>query len=427
MANPESVLISYVVRHRDYRTVAKHGVGASMFHIHRKEWDWIERFVARHAKCPGANSFKSRFPEFRVLKTEEGDAEALIHEVQAQHAQFTLKKLLERGADAIDDRGAVDEVLREMHEGLIKLRSEMDGHHTDGDALADSDSAFNYVRNLEIRRQRLGSAGVPTGYATLDERTNGPMAGHLWVVAARLGQGKTWVLVNMAVAAVAAGYKVQFVSLEQPREQILIRAHTIMSEQLSKAGNGPKFSSYDLTSGGVGASVYRKFLRSLPKHYPGSLHISDRGRGQVGPLEVAALIERNKPDIVFIDYLTLMSMAGDDWRAVQKLSGELKTMAMSYEIPVVTAAQVNRAGSSKHEAPGVEHLAYSDSIGQDADAVITLGQLSPSVHRMKMAKFRHGRDGFTWYTKFMPDDGDFAEVTYDEAMDLKDADDDYQP
>lgn len=424
MANPESILISYVVRHRDFRTAAKHGINAGMFHIHKKEWEWIERFVARHAKSPGASSFKGRFPDFRILKTEDGDAEALIAEVQAQHAQFTIRKLLERGADAIDDRGMVNDVLRDLHEGIINLRSQMDGHSSDGDALADADSAYAYIRNMEIRRQRLGSAGVPTGYQTLDERTNGPMAGHLWVVAARLGQGKTWVLVNMAVAAIAAGYKVQFVSLEQPREQILIRAHTIMSDQLSKNGKGPKFTSYELTSGGVGASVYRSFLKSLPKNYPGSLHISDRGRGQVGPLEVAALIERNKPDIVFIDYLTLMSMSGDDWRAVQKLSGDLKTMAMSYELPVVTAAQVNRAGSGKSDAPGVEHLAYSDSIGQDADAVITLGQLSQSVHRMKMAKFRHGRDGFTWYTKFMPDNGDFSEVGYDEAMDLKDADDD---
>jgi replicative DNA helicase len=418
------VLISYVVKHRDYRTAAKHGVNSNHFHIHKKEWVWIERFVTKYAKSPGQNSFKSRFPDFKILRTDAGEAKPLVEEVHAQHSQFVLKRLLERGVEGIEDRGMVDEVLRELHLGIVGLRTELDGADGDHDAIADFDAAYRYIRGLAARIKEHGASGTPTGYDTLDARTGGPMPGHLWVVGARLGQGKTWALVNMAVASVKAGYAVQFCSLEQPREQILVRAHTVMSNQMHKAAGHLKFTSQELTTGHVGPSTYRDWLKKVPGHYPGRLHVSDRGRGQVGPLEIASLIERNKPDVVFIDYMTLMSMIGDDWRAVQKLSGELKTLAMSYQVPIVTAAQLNRAGAGKRDIPGVENLAYGDSIGQDADAVIMLQQYSRSVHRVNLAKYRHGRDGITFWTKFLPNDGEFSEITYDQAQDMKDKDDD---
>jgi replicative DNA helicase len=97
---------------------------------------------------------------------------------------------------------------------------------------------------------------------------------------------------------------------------------------------------------------------------------------------------------------------------------------MSYQVPIVTAAQLNRAGAGKRDIPGVENLAYGDSIGQDADAVIMLQQYSRSVHRVNLAKYRHGRDGITFWTKFLPNDGEFSEITYDQAQDMKDKDDD---
>jgi hypothetical protein len=103
-------------------------------------------------------------------------------------------------------------------------------------------------------------------------------------------------------------------------------------------------------------------------------------------------------------------------------SGEIKTIAMQYQVPIVAAAQLNRSMGLTKEPAGPEALAQSDAIGQDADAVITLRQMSQSVLQMKLAKYRHGLSDFKWYCEFRPTQGTFKEVTYERAQELRDED-----
>jgi replicative DNA helicase len=113
---------------------------------------------------------------------------------------------------------------------------------------------------------------------------------------------------------------------------------------------------------------------------------------------------------VFIDYLTLMSTGGDDWKAIANLSAELKGIAMHYQVPIVAAAQINRMAIG-NDVPGPEHLAGADAIGQDADCVVTMKQMSAHLIKMRLAKFRHGSDGQTWMNEFRPNTGMFDEVS----------------
>jgi hypothetical protein len=150
------------------------------------------------------------------------------------------------------------------------------------------------------------------------------------------------------------------------------------------------------------------------------MHIADTTHGPISPLSIAAQIERNKPDAVYLDYITLMDTAdvnGDDWKSIGRLSKSLKQVAQQYQVPIVAAAQLNRNAAQGKDLAGPESLAESDAIGRDADAVITMKQLSKHVIAFKLAKYRHGRDGYTWYTKFLPNTGHFEEITFDEAQD----------
>ena len=108
--------------------------------------------------------------------------------------------------------------------------------------------------------------------------------------------------------------------------------------------------------------------------------------------------------------------------SVAKLSGDLKELASRYAVPIVAAAQLNRANGLSKEPAGPEALAQADAIGQDADAVITMRQTTKSVIRMKLAKYRHGVAGFQWFTQFQPSRGIFKEVSYSAAQTLMDAD-----
>ena len=182
------------------------------------------------------------------------------------------------------------------------------------------------------------------------------------------------------------------------------------------------FKSMDLMHGkNFDLVAYKRFLKELSGKLDGRLVVDDTSRGRVSPSSIAAQIERNRPDIVFIDYLTLMNAGGDDWRAMAELSGEIKGIAMRYEVPIVAAAQINRMAIG-NDVPGAEHLAASDAIGQDADAVVTMRQMSQRVIKMKLAKFRHGMDGQAWFNEFSPNTGRFEEINGDDAKDLMDED-----
>jgi hypothetical protein len=114
---------------------------------------------------------------------------------------------------------------------------------------------------------------------------------------------------------------------------------------------------------------------------------------------------------------------GDGHEGMATLSGELQALSKEYATPLVIAAQLNRNAVGR-DGGGTDTLAESDAIGRDADAVIINKKMSESVVMHRLAKFRHGRDGYKWYSQFQPGKGIFKEVSYQEAMDLKDQDDD---
>lgn len=240
----------------------------------------------------------------------------------------------------------------------------------------------------------------------------------LYVVSGCILTHNTWSLVRTAAAACFSGYNIQYDALESSRPEIAMRFHTFASSEYGKE----VFKNLDLSQGrNFSPRSYKEFLQELRSHVKGRMHIADTSNGPVNPLTIASQIERNKPDAVFLDYITLLDgvdSASDDWRSIGKTSKMLKQIAERYQIPIIAAAQLNRNAALGKGPAGPEALAESDAIGRDADAVITMKQLSKHVIQMKLAKFRHGRDGYSWYCKFLPNTGFFEEVTFDEAQDI---------
>jgi replicative DNA helicase len=332
--------------------------------------------------------------------------------------------LMVEASELLNDEDDPMKVLRTMHGELVGLQSDVDGTGSETDLVKDWQHTFEDVLDRVKRTQSTGLAGIPTGFTTLDNMTGGPQPGEYWVVAARLGQGKTWTLIRMACAALYAGHRVQYDALEQSRNQIALRVHTFLS---GKYGT-EVFKAVDLMMGkNIDLPKYRKFLRDLDQQMKGSLIINDTSRGKVNPLTIASQIERNSPEIVYIDYITLMGGVGGDsksreqWQQVASLSAEMKGLAMRYKVPIVVAAQINRMGLGGR-MPGVEHLSGSDAIGHDADAVVTMRKESDHVMRLKLAKYRHGRDGFEWYSEFQPNTGHYEEVSRERAEEIMEDD-----
>lgn len=88
---------------------------------------------------------------------------------------------------------------------------------------------------------------------------------------------------------------------------------------------------------------------------------------------VYAELTRWQPDILCIDYITLMSARSSykqSWEKIMYLTQELKQVSRTLNIPIIGVAQANR--SSFREGTSLDNIAGSISAVQDADLVFGL-------------------------------------------------------
>ncbi|NCA78444.1 MAG: replicative DNA helicase, partial [Alphaproteobacteria bacterium] len=125
-------------------------------------------------------------------------------------------------------------------------------------------------------------------------------------------------------------------------------------------------------------------------------------------------------DLVFIDYLQLMTFEGraeSRQQEITALSRYLKQLAREIDCPVIVLSQLSRAPEQRSDhTPVLSDLRESGSIEQDADIVVFLfrdeyytreNSAKPGVCEVIVAKNRSGPTGsieLTWlshYTKFV--------------------------
>jgi replicative DNA helicase len=398
---------------------ARCGVDATMFYGYQDEWQWIVKYYTKYGKAPTKLVFRRQFPGFIVRPVN--DTAHLAEQVKQAHAYrqlVTHAKTISRSLSDGDIEGAV----AYAYSSVLNIASAI-GVYNDGDIFRDNDDIIEELEATVRRTEETGSAGIPLGFPTFDERTGGAKPGELITVGARLGKGKSWVLTQWATNAARLGYTVQYNSLEMPRSQVSYRVWSLLANE-----GEALFRNTDLMRGtAYNKRAFKVFLSRLQEKIKGNLHVSDRSRGKVTPMTITAQIERVKPKLVVVDYVQLMgSTTGGqkDWASIGETTGELKGIAMQYHIPIVVASLLNRERgiTRKGEPAGPEAISQSDAIGQDSDTVITLSDLSESVLAMKCAKNRHGASNFKWYVQFEPGEGIMREVSYDKALALADRD-----
>ena len=94
------------------------------------------------------------------------------------------------------------------------------------------------------------------------------------------------------------------------------------------------------------------------------------------PENIYAETVRHEPDVVFVDYISLMrsSRPGQKgasmWQSITEITQDLKQNARTLGVPIVAAAQTNR--SSGKDGAELDNIGNSISIIQDSDVVVGL-------------------------------------------------------
>ena len=121
---------------------------------------------------------------------------------------------------------------------------------------------------------------------------------------------------------------------------------------------------------------------------------------------IETMVLETNPQALYIDAAYLLSPAGrkqgyvSKWETISEVVGELKVLALEYNIPVVISVQFNRGVRSNSTALrkslDMGDIAGSDSIPQDASVVLGIRKGRPPMDRVtRIIEVMKNREGET--------------------------------
>ncbi|MBI2074575.1 MAG: replicative DNA helicase [Candidatus Levybacteria bacterium] len=258
------------------------------------------------------------------------------------------------------------------------------------EALAES-----FDRIDELHKTGIGFRGVKTGFFDLDSLLSGMQDSNLIILAARPGQGKTAMAVNIAQnISVIEKLPVGIFSLEMSKEELVDRLLVGQAD----------VDAWRLKTGKLSEDDFSKLSEAMGQLADAPIFIDDTPGISVSEMRTKArrLQLEYGIKLLMVDYLQLADPGRRYDSRVQEVSivsQALKNLARELKIPVVAVSQLSRAVEHRGEKkPQLADLRESGAIEQDADVVMFLyrpeDQLSPTMNvKLLIAKHRNGPTG----------------------------------
>lgn len=298
----------------------------------------------------------------------------------AQHHAGIVRELAaERAFLAVCVQGVQDVTNRQKSAGEMAAdaRSLLDS--IENEALdSDEDTSVggrmaDWLDRVEYRQKHGSPKGVRTGFTDFDTLTGGLQPGHVTIIAARPGMGKSTLALDFArTAAVRDERPVAFFSLEMSADDVMDR---LMSAEARISL--PHITRKD----GMTDQDWARYAKQHPRIAAAPLHIIDDFGLTMGKIRAhCRRIQRRHGGLglIVVDYLQLMESENprrveNRQQEVSTISRGLKKLAGELQVPVVALSQLNRGPEQRlDKRPLLADLRESGSLEQDASIVILL-------------------------------------------------------
>jgi replicative DNA helicase len=251
------------------------------------------------------------------------------------------------------------------------------------------------ITALEERVSSKSLPGLRTGFRRLDAAFGGLQKGRLYYIGARPSQGKSTLLMNIAINC-----KVPCLifSAESSRREYADRM--IIKQE--------KINSMNYYNGTLTEKDTTKIIEASNELYKRDyVIIHDEPNISLRRLIQVAhdAFKYHKIKAIFIDYLQLITY-GDQTRPkheqVSEISKRLKQLARELDVPVIAAAQLRRDAEGKQ--PQLSDFSDSTQIERDADVAIMIYHIQNataerSTERESFLLIEKNRDGRLDYVK----------------------------
>ncbi|WP_425491463.1 replicative DNA helicase [Nocardioides luti] len=281
-----------------------------------------------------------------------------------------LRRLVDAGTKIVQigyaGEGQVDDVVDQAQAEVYKIADRRSGE----DYSPLSDIMDGVLDEIEaIGNREAGLYGVPTGFADLDDLTNGLHSGQMIIVAARPAMGKSTLALDLCRAAsIHNNLTSCFFSLEMTRSEITMR---LLSAEAKVPLN-------HIRNGNMSDDDWAKLARKMGEISSAPMFIDDSPNMTMMEIRAKArrLKQRHDLKLIVIDYMQLMS-SGKKVESrqleVSEFSRNIKLLAKELELPIIALSQLNRGPEQRGDKrPMMSDLRESGSLEQDADMVILL-------------------------------------------------------
>jgi replicative DNA helicase len=230
---------------------------------------------------------------------------------------------------------------------------------TTQDAILDIDSEIQDLENGIVKPLAFEFSDL----TDLKKIVTGLKSHEFAVIAARPGCGKTSMLTQFIMHNLKKGNRGIFYSLEMGTGEIIKR---LVCQESMTNYKKLEYSKDELRK-------YKDCFNRNKKLLIESLKIRHSSDLRKMDVEVQTLASAGMIDFIALDYIQLITgMDAKQNRATQiaEATRTIKKWTIDYGIPVISAAQLNRANETDNRRPRASDLRESGSIEQDADIII---------------------------------------------------------
>lgn len=283
--------------------------------------------------------------------------------------------IVDKGIESLSSNPKIDptQIYKQIERDFHETRKGTNTVLVDTEDIFSQDAIDKRIEKYETEKGKGEYRGLPYFLPKLTEVTGGIKPTDLILFVARQKVGKSITLLNQAVYLTGLGYNVAYVSIEQSKEEITLRADSLSLQLKHVDIKLRKLDEHHEV-------LYKARLRDLNKKN-GKFFVIDIPRGASINLiekEIKDLLDRgNTINAIIIDYLGLLNSDGDGdkfYFNIGVMARQLKELCRELKIPILTANQMTR-GSEKEKVKTASGIAYSDQIGSHVDYCFALSPL----------------------------------------------------
>lgn len=313
---------------------------------------------------------------------------------------FIRRKLIEGSGSiatsAFDEKQEAKAILDQAEAEILSIAR----FHTHRDFIPIKDAlAESFDRLDELHKQGSSIRGVATGFADIDHKLSGLQDSNLVILAARPGQGKTALSLNIAqYISVQLKQSVGIFSLEMSKEELVDRLLVAQAD----------VDAWKLKTGRLSNEDFTRLSDAMGQLAEAPLFIDDTPGLNLFEMRTKArrLLVAQNLKLLIVDYLQLVDPGRRFDNRVQEVSlvsQSLKNLARELKIPVLALSQLSRAVEHRggDKRPQLADLRESGAIEQDADVVMFLYrqeqqegvEWDQQTIKLLVAKHRNGPTG----------------------------------